>query len=366
MHNISQNSVTGRYEMFTAGALPWHSLGANVSEAPTWEKAIELAGINYPIIEAPIYTKWSVSGDRKMKRFKAILRGDTKEELAVHGMGYKIFQNVDLFRMCDSLIENGARYESAGALGIGERVWVLARIPAADFSIGDDKHEAYLLGVTSHDGSLMTTFMVTTVRVVCHNTLTAALGSNAKEDGRLKIKHTKGADEKLIQAQRMIAGTIQSAGSLRSKLTKLSERKVTKENVVTILNRLFPATSDATVSSTRRENVLSTVLSHFAHNDGNAFPEQQGTAYALLNAITDYADHDRSTRKTGDNQTDVSARAESALFGSGAKLKTAAMDTIYDVMLKDGTSVPMAMTVNPDLPNDGGLLDSIIQATSKR
>jgi hypothetical protein len=92
------------------------------------------------------------------------------------------------------------------------------------------------------------------------------------------------------------------------------------------MDKLFPVKAkedgEEAESSTRRDNVLAEILSLYESNDNNAFPEQRGTAYNLLNSITEYTDHVRQSR--------MDARAESALFGSGKALKDRAFQLIYD------------------------------------
>ena len=115
--------------------------------------------------------------------------------------------------------------------------------------------------------------------------------------------------------------------TVEEKLTFLATRRVTRESMEGILGQLFPKPKNEEgaekESSTRRKNVLAEVLALYEHNDGNAFPEQRGTAYALLNAVINYSDHLRSSR--GGNGT---GRAESAIFGSGERLKAQALEVI--------------------------------------
>lgn len=351
-HNIALNTVTGRHMAYTAGSLPWHSLGQNVAEARTWAEAIKLAELDWTVLEAPLYTKWTVSGDKKVEGWKAVVRADTKETLGIHGPDYQIFQNEQAFTFADDLLEGGARFESAGGLGKGEKIWCLARIPQADFAVGSgDKHEMYLLVATSHDGSMAFTATATSVRVVCNNTLTAALGrSNAAADGKLKVRHTTNGNARLSQAQKLIAGTVQTAESLRIKLNQLAKVRMTRESMTEVFDRLFPKSADPAVSQVRRDNMLSEILASYEVCDRNAFPEQRGTAYALLNAVTDYTDHLRGTARRDQSKTVDASRAESALFGSGSKLKADALNVIYQTV-----------GAGESFDGDGnGLLDAII------
>jgi phage/plasmid-like protein (TIGR03299 family) len=221
--------------------------------------------------------------------------------------------------------------------------------------VGDDVQNGYLLFSTSHDGSMSHQYKTCLTRVVCQNTLNVALGEKTKSVFR--IKHTRNNGDKIADAHQALAGISADVSSMEQKLNFLAGRKVTKEAMVSVLDRLFPAKKDddgKPVDSTRRDNILTAILHNYESNDHNAFPEQRGTAYNLLNSITEHTDHERSTRGNG--------RAESALFGSGDALKSKA----FEVLLETAAGLPERPTVTrmpvySDIrPFAGGLLDSVL------
>lgn len=167
-----------------------------------------------------------------------------------------------------------------------------------------------------------------------------------------RVKNTKNSDKRMEAAKRMLSGVTQDAAQLQTKLEKLARRTLTKQTFVDILDTLFPKNEQAE-KQTRRDNILTTVAEIYESNDNNAFPEQRGTAYNLLNAIINYADHERSTRKGADGSEDVK-RSESALFGSGSVLKDQAFDVIY--RMTDGTEQTRTVFKSVEVP----LLDAII------
>ena len=127
---------------------------------------------------------------------------------------------------------------------------------------------------------------------------------------------------------------------MQAKLNWLASKRVTRESMTSIMDKLFPQkeTDGKKESSTRRDNNIAEILSLYDGNSGNAFPEQRGTAYNLWNAVTEYVDHYRSTK--GDQ------RAESASFGNGAKLKDDAMALI----LKEGLTMPEIVSRGVSVP----------------
>ena len=247
--------------------------------------------------------------------------------LSAVGSRYTPIQNKYCFQFVDTLMESdGCHYESAGALGNGEKIWCLAKVPM-DFEInGGDQHQTFLLFTSSHDGSLAAQCKLTTVRVVCQNTLNQAVSINGS---CVKVKHTRDAQSKLDAAQRLISNAKQTTETLKEKLEILSERIINKESFINVMDRLFPKPKDEKVSDTKRNNTMMEIARLFEHNDDNTFPDERGTAINLFNAVTEYTDHFRSTRRHNKNQTIEMARTEAALFGgSGDLLKQNALGTI--------------------------------------
>jgi phage/plasmid-like protein (TIGR03299 family) len=165
-------------------------------------------------------------------------------------------------------------------------------------------------------------------RVVCNNTLQVAL----RESGMaIRIKHTTNAKTRMDSALRLMSSVVGQAKDIKSKMERLANAKLTRESVNHILDRLFPPTKDEKANQTRRDNILVDVLGLYAQNDKNAFPSIAGTGYNLFNAVTEYADHFRTARGQGSEPQQVAmARAESAMFGSGEKLKTQALTVILE------------------------------------
>lgn len=334
--------------MFVVGKVEdaWHKLGQRCDSAVNAEQAMKLAGLDWTVVKNQNYCR-NFAGKVVPVSSYSVFRSSDNMELASNvGAGYAVRQNWQHFEFVDALLEanGGSHYDSAGALGNGARIWLSVRVPKADFSIGDDKHLTYLLFASSHDATLAHISKLTTTRVVCQNTLSAALRDGEK---MFRVKHTKQANARLEQAKNLMTGVVQNAQELQAKLDKLSRRKMTRESMLSVINRLFPAPKDAEANTTRRENVVTSVLQLFANNDNNAFPEQRGTAYAMLNAITNYTDHQRTARITS-NRSGMeveTARAENAVMGTGDVLKSQALAVIDEVTTD--TSDSASALINP-------------------
>lgn len=331
-HNIFRNA-DGKDCMFVVGDRQdaWHLLGQRCNEAATWEQAVELAGLDWTVSKQRNYAR-NLTGAVVETDSYTIFRSSDNAQLGTVGAGFEIKQNRECFQFVDTLLEanGGAHYDSAGALGNGATIWCAVRVPKADIAIGADKHESYLVFATAHDGSMAHTVKLTTVRVVCQNTLNSALGESGS---MFRVKHTAGANVRLDKAKSLMTGVVTDADILRQKLQSLANRKMTRESMVAVLNRLFPAPKEENASTTRRENVIGEVLALYSSNDNGAFPEQAGSAYNMLNAVTEYADHFRNPRITTARQgmSIEQARAENAVAGTGDKLKSTALAVIDEV-----------------------------------
>ena len=315
-HNI--NTYIGRQAA-------WHALGTVTAKYQTTDELLNDKGFQYVVFKSQLRDglgrpvdawgtfRWNLAD-------KVAGRKDAATFLGAVGKDYAVIQHDEGFKSIDAVMNatNGAHYETAGVLGNGERVWALADLGFAA-KIGDDVQRGYLLFSTGHDGSMAHSYRLCFTRVVCQNTLGAALSEKTKGD--LTIRHTKNAMGRLIDARKALDSMGDDVKRIEDRLNFLAGRKLNREAMGSILDRLFPKREEAKVQ-TRRENILADVLKIYELNDGNAFPEQRGTAYNLLNAITNYTDHERSSKEDG--------RAESAMFGSGDALKTKAMEVIYE------------------------------------
>lgn len=308
--------------------LPWHKLGQIVDGAKNWEEAMSLSQLNWTVSKVQLNAPWGAPVSAW-----GIFRDSDKVMLGAVGDQYTPIQNKYAFEFVDTLLEadSQAHYVSAGALGIGERIWCLAQINGQfDVTGTGDKHQNYLLFATSHDGSLAATCKLTTVRVVCNNTLTSAMRMNGEFT---RVKHTREAKTRLEAAKKLMGNANVSIKELEEKLRELSHRVVCKDSFKNVMKKLFGDWEEKASNGeniTRIENKITEVAKFYEMNDKNMFPEIRGTAYNLLNAVTEWSDHASRVRETegrkGLNEDQM--RAENALFGTGSVLKTQALECI--------------------------------------
>ena len=214
-HNINYNEQTRRYSFFSVKEKAWHGLGQIVKQYPTSEEAIKHAGLDYEVVKSPLFTNGSEiitdfnhlemnQNTLEVPNYFANIRTDNNTVLGVVGKDYHIVQNHEAFNFFDAIVggDEGILYETAGALGKGERIFITAKLP--DYirvGNGDDVTEKYIFLTTSHDGSGSITAAFTPIRIVCQNTLNASLRNMTNV---VRIKHTSGAKQRIENAHKVM------------------------------------------------------------------------------------------------------------------------------------------------------------------
>jgi len=311
--------------MFYHGAVPWHGLGTKLEHAATAAEAIAAAGLSWEVKQEPIFLAGSST---PLDGYKANVRGDNRALLGVVGDVYRPLQNKESFSFFDAVVgEKLAIYHTAGALGNGSRVWILAKLPGELRVIGDDITEKYLLLTNTHDGTSAVNIMFTPIRVVCQNTLNVALRDNSR---RQSIRHTASMGLRVADVRDGL-GIINARFSVFEEAARaLCAVQVNAAGWRSYLGAVgvIPAeeaslTLGARRMSTRASNIMDEVSDLFEHGKGNNLPGVRGTAWAAFNAVAEYVDYRRTARG---GVSPAAARAASLLFGSGADLKQKAWD----------------------------------------
>jgi phage/plasmid-like protein (TIGR03299 family) len=328
-HSISEAS--GRPEMFYVGERPWHGLGTELQAPATAAEAIAAAGLDWDVAQQPLFTKAGEESERllavEIMDHVANVRQDTGHILGVVGKRYQPIQNREAFTFFDAVVGQGqAIYHTAGALGGGERVWILAKLPE-DIVIRrqgtEDRTERFLLLSNSHNGWSSLRMFFTPIRVVCQNTLNAALSRKPELRSGIRIQHSGEIKHKVSEAQRALGLAVKFYDDLAQLTEALASRTLKAKELEQYVAAVFPSKEQE--PSPRVLNVRKDVLHLVEHGQGNNRPGIRGTAWAALNGVVEYVDHERPGRgKT--QQEQASSRLESAWFGYGATIKARAWD----------------------------------------
>ena len=327
--------------MAYVGQTPWHGLGNQLSPNQPIEVWAQQAGMDWRIESSDV--SYMAKNDRGQsiimpyEEQRVLYRSDTHAPLSVVSQRYQEVQPKQILEFYRDLTEqSGFELETAGVLKGGRKLWALARTGQHALLKGGDQVKGYLLLATACDGTLATTAQFTSVRVVCNNTLAIALERKGQDKaaGIIKVPHSTEFNPEQVKAQLGI--TVSDWDRFIRQMKQLSNRKVSSSEAdnffQTVLN-CNPKTAD--FSDSDLKNADSSPNSKAALSNERAYKRvqelyggtamgaqmesAQGSAWGLLNAVTEFVDHHRRSRSQ-DN------RLDSAWFGQGALIKQAALD----------------------------------------
>ncbi len=320
-------------QMFYFGSKPWHGLGTKLAQAATIDEALDAGGLDWTVSLVPIVPAGEPQS--RIGHRVAVVRddqppGSPNRVVGVVHPEFRPLQNGDGARLFDALLGQGARvYHTGGYLRHGEVVWLLAKLPR-DILVGkDDPVETYLLFANSHDGSVAIDIRLTTVRVVCQNTLSLAL--NRKATGKVfRHAHDSSVERLEEEAKAFFDFSVRQCAEAQALFNRLAQRRCDREAFKAFLCGVLPdparpVTADRNLAvlrayETRMENLRATrkeVERLFRDGVPHLKLTPAGeTLWGAVNAVTAWIDHVQPI--DGDRYAHV-------LLGNGDKLKTRAL-----------------------------------------
>lgn len=315
-------------QMAYAGATPWHGLGSQLSSKQPLEIWQREAGMNWQIQESPVYFKADSVGNlgtiHSFAEQKVLFRSDTKAPLSVVSQRYQVVQPREVLEFYRDLTErSGYELETAGVLKGGRKIWALARTGQSTTLKGSDVVNGYLLLATSCDGTLATTATPTTIRVVCNNTLTIAINGASQS---IRVPHSTRFNPQAVKQQLGI--TVSQWDEFMYRMRALVERKVQWPEAMGFFMNVLCDTSvhDPIPNVLANNRGLEKVQNLYeGKGRGSDMESARGTAWGLLNAVTEYVDHERRSKTS-------EYRMDSAWFGQGAVIKQKALDAALQLV----------------------------------
>lgn len=289
--------------MFSVRQVPWHGLGEIVQDAPTSADALRLAGLDWEVVQKPAFMKIGTKmvGDIEVPSYvevpncKVNVRSTDNAVLGTVTDRYKIVQNKEAFEFTDALVgetEDGVvKYETAGSLCGGKKVWLLAKMPTT--KVLDDEVDPYMFFSNSHDGKGAINVGMTPIRIVCNNTLSMALNTAKRQ---WSTKHVGDMQSKLEEAKMCLQMADSYMKGLEEEADRLANAKLYKEQLDEILEELFPVDEN---DSDRKKNSMKAEKDNFYvayfMPDIAKFRE---TAWGAVNAMSDVITHQVPKRNT--------------------------------------------------------------------
>ena len=350
-HLINFNEKTGKHSFFSTKEKAWHKLGQIVDRYPTSAEAIKFAGLDYTVEKRRLFTYgYDTAEDTDMdltierqltvSNYFATVRTDTDQILGVVGKDYEIVQNCDAFTFFDAIVGggDGILYETAGALGNGERIFITAKLPGYIRVGNDDLIEKYLFLTTSHDGFGSITAAFTPIRIVCNNTLHAALNNMSN---CIKIRHTESAKERLLQAHKIMGLTNTMSNELNGIFNRWAHVRITDKELLKLVQQAMAPSKEVLQKvlddenldeySSRFLNTVERVCEYGFTNETQQMQTTKGTLFGAYNAITGYFQNVMHYKND-------EAKLKSILFGNGFN-KTQSAFNLCRAFEKEGVSI---------------------------
>lgn len=291
--------------MFYVGETPWHGLGREIKEYPTSEEAIKFAGLDWDVVPKPIYDANGVI----IPGYKVNTRSSDGKALGVVTDRYKIVQNREAFAFTDALLGEGVKYETAGSLASGKRVWMLARMEGT--TLAEETIDPYLVFTNTHDGTGAVRVAICPVRVVCANTLNLALASASRH---WSCAHKGDINGKLEEARFTLANADRYLETLEEEFGELKLKKVTETQVRAMTDELLKIEFDSLYKKAtskiidlgdvrareKAEEKLNRKKSDILqiYFDKPDLRGTEHTAFRWVNAVSDYATHTDDHKNT--------------------------------------------------------------------
>ncbi len=285
--------------MFYVRETPWHGLGTKVLEAPASKDALQLAGLNWRVIQEPIYTAM----EELVDGYKANVRDSDRKVLGVVTDRYRVIQNDEAFAFTDGLLGEGVKYETAGSLQGGRKVWLLAHMPH-EYIISGERISPYLLFSNTYDGSGAIKVALTPIRVLCQNTLNLALASAKRSWSMI---HTGDIREKMQEAKDTLFLAEKYMDELGKEFESLRMKKLTDKQVMEYIEILLPVEDGSTPQQEKNMKRLREDMK-IRYFDA---PDLQGVgknAYRFVNAVSDFATHAEPLRRTANYKENLFSR----------------------------------------------------------
>ncbi|HVW15847.1 MAG TPA: DUF932 domain-containing protein [Mucilaginibacter sp.] len=350
-HLINFNEKTGKHSFFSTKEKAWHKLGQIVDRYPTSAEAIKFAGLDYTVEKRRLFTygydtaedtdiDLTIERQLTVSNYFATVRTDTDQILGVVGKDYEIVQNCDAFTFFDAIVGggDGILYETAGALGNGERIFITAKLPGYIRVGDDDLIEKYLFLTTSHDGFGSITAAFTPIRVVCNNTLHAALNNMSN---CIKIRHTESVKERLLQAHKIMGLTNTLSNELNGIFNRWAHVRITDRELLKLVQQAMAPSKEVLQKvlddenmdeySSRFLNTVERVCEYGFATETQQMQTTKGTLFGAYNAITGYFQNVMHYKND-------EAKLKSILFGNGFN-KTQSAFNLCRAFEKAGSSI---------------------------
>lgn len=326
---------------------PWHGIGTVFAGYPTTEEAKEKSGTMYTVVSSPMKCNVpSVDDPNTMVEIeipyqKALIRTDHNIVLGTVGEKFTIYQNADMWRLAEEFmgLMSSVGVETAGTLREGRTSWIMLKNKDDYEVVKNDPLNNYFLMRNGFDGKTPISLLFTNIRVVCNNTLTAAL-KGASET--FNLKHTANVEAELKELKQALAASMKYQELFKTGLSVLAKKEMSVDDTKQFVEtEIFPLPKNVTVNVseimnngvkidvdslkgkgiTIRNKNLETFWELYETGKGSDIKGVKNTAYGIFNAFSEMIDHRGNIRVTDQRPDSNEGRFENVMFGAGASKK---------------------------------------------
>lgn len=319
-HNLEIRN--GQASFVAKGEKAWHGLGTYVENAMTAEECIKLANMDWEVEKRSLFVEEAEESNdedvtfSELTGWSAATRNDTGDVLSIVSDSYQIVQNRECFQFFDSIVDRGeAIYETAGVLGKGERIFLTAKLPSDIIVKGDvDVVENYILLTNSHDGTSALQAGFTSTRVVCNNTLTAALNNGFKNS--IKLRHTTNIKQMLAEASEIMGISSKYTAELNEAFNQMAKVKINDKQLRAYIEQVMNPAKEQMTKAEKSEfskqfvNQVDSIMEFATVHETQQTKAAKGTIWGAYNAISGYYGHVKDHRTETARMTDI-------MFGQG-------------------------------------------------
>ncbi len=322
-HNINYNQETGKYSFYSVKEKAWW--GDNYHISDRYERSEDVlikAQLNFIVEKCSNIHRLPSGKEIQSSTSFFTYRTDT-EQILGHQLGgdYRVVQNKQSFEFFDAIAgKDGVYYETAGALGKGEKIFITAKLPDYIRIGNDDIIEKYLFLTTAHDGKGSIIAAFTPIRIVCNNTLNAAL-SNCSN--MVTIRHTTGAIDRLKEAHKVMGMVSKASPLLQEVFNHMATVKISDPEVKKLIQIAMAPNKEVLENiklgkedenSTAFKNIVDEVFGYSVMSETQQLETTKGTVFGAYNAVTGYFQNVRSYK-------DNDAKLKSILYGGTGQSK---------------------------------------------
>ena len=269
----------------------WNKVGTDIREANSVKEALQISGLDYEVVKAPIY----LSNGHRIKDQFATKKKGTDEVFGIVGKDYTIVQNEEAFSFVDGIISEGLTFVKAGETSYMN--YIIASLP--EQYILDDKFKPYIIFQNSHAGATTLKAAICPLRIICQNQFTMAFRNS---ENKISIRHSSSIYEKMDDAQHILQFNAEYMDSFNKMANKMAANKIGDEKALDIIDKYFLVDDNASTRKVNSNEEKKTILLNAYNAEDNQ--NFRGTQWGLINAFSDYITHVDPARKT--NKSNIS------------------------------------------------------------